>query len=427
MIFGMRKTGRRIYYGWYVLAALSGISFANGATTIGVLTVFVLPLTQEFGWSRTEIAAATSIGALFGVVAAPITGRLTDKFGARIPLALGSLLAVVAMLSLAAMQSLLWFYLAFGAVRLADQGLLQPPSPPAVAKWFWRYRSRALAVLFFSASAGGVVLPLVVQVSIDTWTWRSAYVMLAGVMLLLGFIPAVLFVRRQPEDMGLSVSQESSNASLQRREDSHEQDTEDMDAEIQWTLSEAAKNPSLWFLLASIFMMSITGSGVVLHMVPYLVQQGLTPTIAVGAVSIGFLAAGVGNLVWGFLAEKAPSRYLLVSIYVLKAISIIVLLTSASLPMAYLYAILQGFTEGGFRTLSTVLLADYYGRQSLGSIFGVSRSVQVSGFAIGPLLSGVVFDITQSYDGAFISFLIMAVIGAFLMLLARRPSKRLKL
>ncbi|MBI3325437.1 MAG: MFS transporter, partial [Nitrospinae bacterium] len=204
----MRDRDRRVYYGWFVLAAISGINFANSATSIGVLTVFIIPLTEEFGWTRTQISAVTSVGAVLGALAAPFTGRLTDRLGARIPLTLGGFFIVLAMLNLAAMQSLSWFYLAFGLARLADQGFVQAPSPPAIAKWFQRYRARAIAVLSFTSSAGGVALPLLVQLVITVWHWRMAWAMLSGVMLFVGLLPCALLVRRQPEDLGIPVDGE---------------------------------------------------------------------------------------------------------------------------------------------------------------------------------------------------------------------------
>ena len=148
----MTSPRKRFYYGWTVLGALSGINFANSATSIGVLTVFILPLTSEFGWTRTEISAATSIGAVLGAIVAPFAGRLTDRFGARLPLVVGAILIVLAMLGLASMQTLAWFYVAFSMARLADQGLVQAPSPPAVAKWFSAYRGRAMSILFLLSS-----------------------------------------------------------------------------------------------------------------------------------------------------------------------------------------------------------------------------------------------------------------------------------
>ena len=99
----MRLLGGKIYYGWLALAAISGINFANSVTSIGMLTVFVLPMSDEFGWNRTQISGATSVGAILGAVAAPVMGRVSDRIGARAILSFGGLLIVVAMVYLSLM------------------------------------------------------------------------------------------------------------------------------------------------------------------------------------------------------------------------------------------------------------------------------------------------------------------------------------
>ena len=425
----MRQRGK-VYPGWHVLTAVSSINFANGATTIGVLTVFILPFADEFGWTRTEIAGATSVGALLGAATALLIGRLTDSIGARIPLVVGGLMVVVAMANLAAMQTLVWFYVAFSLARLADQGFIQPSSAPAIAKWFLRLRGRALAILFFVTSVGGVILPLVAQLTIDAIHWRAAWLILAVVMIIFGVLPTVLLVRRQPEDIGLAVDGAPPSTSRgfvkQTRRPSGDQPSSPervMSDEEHWTLKEAIRQPALALILLSAFVVGVSSSGVGLHLVPFLVQQGLTATAAVGAVSVGFLASGISNLLWGLVADRYSTRYLLALNYAIRAGTILLLLKTDNLAMAYLYAVLQGFSEGGIRTLGTLILADYYGRRRIGTIFGLSRAVQVTGFAIGPLIAALAFDLTLSYSGAFTSFIVLVLVGAVLIAVARPPSR----
>ena len=418
----MRQRGK-VYPGWHVLTGVSGINFANGATTIGVLTVFVLPFADEFGWTRTQIAGATSIGALLGAATAIFTGRLTDSIGARIPLAIGGLMVIVAMVNLAAMQTLIWFYLAFGLARLADQGFIQPSSPPAISKWFLRLRGRALAILFFVTSVGGALLPLVAQLTLDAIGWRVAWLILAGVMMIIGVLPTLFLVRRQPEDLGLNIDGASTLPTAVVRDRGPDTATA-ADDEDHWTLREAIRHPSLVLILLSTFSVGIASSGVTLHLVPYFVQKGLTPTIAVGAVSIGFLASGFSNLLWGLFADRLSTRYMLALNYALRLLSLVLLLKTDTLALAYLYAVLMGFSEGGIRTLGTLIFADYYGRRRIGSIFGLSRAIQVSGFALGPLIAALVFDLTSSYTGAFTSFIFVMMFGTAFIVAAKPPRKR---
>ena len=407
------------YYGWWVLSAVSGINFANAATSIGVLTVFLIPMTEEFGWSRTQISAATSLGAALGAVAAPFAGRLSDRLGARVLLSAAGVLIVVATLYLSVLGTLVGFYAAFGLARLADQGLVQSVSPPAVAKWFLRHRGRALAILFLATSAGGVVLPPLAQLVISVYSWRVAWAVLAAVMLFVGLIPTALLVRRQPEDMGLRIDGATAGSPLGGGHDGP-----DTIGETGWRMAQALATPAIWLLLASAFLVGVASTGIALHIVPYLVEQGLTAEVAVGAVSLSFLAGAIGNLCWGLLAERVPSRYLLTVIYGVRALSIVLLLTVDSAAHAYGYAILHGFTEAGAAIVGAIILADYFGRRHLGSIYGLSRGVRVAGFALGPLVSGAVYDVDQSYGVAFLAFIFVTVLAALLAAAASRPFVR---
>ena len=293
----MRLLGGKIYYGWLALAAISGINFANSVTSIGMLTVFVLPMSDEFGWNRTQISGATSVGAILGAVAAPVMGSVSDRIGARAILSIGGLMIVVAMVYLSLMHTLLGFYFAFGMARLSDQGFVQSVSPPAVANWFLKYRGRAMAGLFFATSTGGIILPLLAQTVIQGWGWREAWGVMAVVMAVVGVTPVALIVRRQPEAIGLQIdgrkTAEASAATMKTR----------VTYEQLWTVSEALRTPTYWLILAAVFTTGIGSTGIGLHMVPYLVQQGIGSTAAVGSVSFSFLASAVGNLWWGTLSE----------------------------------------------------------------------------------------------------------------------------
>ena len=148
----------RFYYGWLVAGAASGIQFANAATAIGVLTVFVLPMSEEFGWNRVEVAGAISLGSVLGAAVAPFSGRLVDRFGARMILVVGGLVVALGCLYLSMAQALAGFYVAFTAARIADQGLIQIGASVSVGKWFLRRRGRAMGLAFFGSSAGMIVM-----------------------------------------------------------------------------------------------------------------------------------------------------------------------------------------------------------------------------------------------------------------------------
>ena len=414
----MNNPPRRFYYGWLVAGAASGIQFANAATAIGILTVFVIPMSEEFGWNRVEVAGATSLGSVLGAALAPFSGRLVDRFGARAILVGGGLIVALGCLYLSTVQALAGFYVAFTAVRIADQGLIQIGASVSVGKWFLRHRGRAVGLVFFGGSVGVIAMAPMTQFVIANWDWRTAWVTLAAVMLCVGVIPAALFIRRQPEDMGLVIDGADSHTRAARRPGASRD-------ERQTPLGEVIRTPAFWVIIVSLFLASSAISGVGLHLVPHLTQQGLSPTAAVAAVSVMSIAGAVAALVSGILAERISVKLLLMLAYLLGAASMWTLIHADTLTETYLFAVMQGFLGTSVNTLAPIMWANYYGRRTLGGIFGMSRAAQVFGFAIGPLVSAIVFDNTGSYRGAFIALALVAILASLLLWTARRPVREL--
>ena len=246
-----------------------------------------------------------------------------------------------------------------------------------------------------------------VQLVISAWDWRAAWVMLAAVMLVVGALPALLLVRRQPEDLGLRVDGDGISSLIAGSEASG------LNQDV--SLSTVLRTPSFWLILASLFLAATATSGIGLHLVPHLTQQGLSAGAAVGAISVMSISGALAALACGLLAERAPPKMLLVMGYLLAAVSMWVLMRADGLPETYLFAVLQGIVGAGINTLAPIMWADYYGRGSLGSIFGVSRAAQVVGFGVGPLASAVVYDRTDSYHGAFLALAAVALVIAALL------------
>ena len=269
---------------------------------------------------------------------------------------------------------------------LADQGFVQASSPPAIAKWFRRSQGKAMAILSLSSAAGGVVLPLLVDLVMRVWHWRVAWVMLGGMMCVLGLLPCVFLVQRQPEDLGLPLDGVTASPHAEPSPSPYGPTghTAPKRSTASWRLGEALHTPALWFLLVTAFAIGVSSTGIGLHLVPYLQQQGIPQTAAVQTVSLGFLASGVSNLVWGLSADRLPVRHLLVGTYALKTVSLAVLLGAHTVPEAYLFTVLQGIATGGLSTLTAILLAEYYGRQHLRSHLWPAQGPPGDRVCLGP-------------------------------------------
>lgn len=411
------RRSRPLYYGWIVTAATGSIGFANAATAISILTIFVVPISEEFGWGRAEIAGATTLGAILGASLAPFVGRLVDRFGSRIILVVGGTIIGLACIYLSVMQTLIGFYLAFTTARVADQGGVKIGTSVTTGKWFQRYRGRATGLVFFVETIGVITLAPLTHLVISQWGWRPAWLTLAGLMFLLGVLPCALWVRRQPEDMGLEVDGGRGPENAGRGGPSSSSGA--VPHESSFTLKEAARTWGYWMAVTSLFIGSIATSGVGLHLVPYLTEQGISAAAAVTAISVMATSGAAGALLAGAAGDRLSPRWVIVALNLVGAAALGLLVGTDTLPETYAFVVLLGLASTGINTLAPIMWARYYGRQSLGSIQGVGRAAQVMGFAIGPLASGIAHDATGSYRAAFIVMTGLALLAAALMAASR--------
>ena len=415
----MRLWPKSLYYGWVVAGASGSIGFANAASAISILTIFVVPMSEEFGWGRTEIAGATTLGAILGAALAPFIGRLVDRFGSRLTLVIGGGVIALGCVYLSLMQTLTGFYVAFTISRIADQGGVKIGTSVAAGKWFQRYRGRATGLVFLLETVGVIVLAPLTQLVIGQWGWRSAWLMLAAVMLALGVIPCALWVRRQPEDMGLAVDggRVSDSGGVAPGPG-------DADADQSLTLRDAARTRVFWVALVSLFLGSNAMAGPGLHLVPYLTERGLSATAAVGAISVMATAGAAGAIGSGIAADRVSPRWLMVGLYLLGTAALVLLVRTDTLVETYAVVILMGLIGTGVNTLAPLMWAANYGRGSLGAIHGVGRASQVLGFAFGPLVAGIAYDRTDTYREVFLIMAAVALVAAVLMAAARTWGRR---
>ena len=191
------------FYGWVILgcACCAGLSRQGGA--VATLSVFVEPMTTEFGWSRTAISGAVSLGGLLAAIAAPSLGRLLDREGARLVLCVAILTTGLANLALSLTGSLWMFYVLFCVARMNFAGPFDLGIYGAVNSWFITRRSLANAIASVGQMTGLVVLPMIASLAMLTGGWREGWLAIGTTVLMVGFVPAFLLMVRSPEDAGL--------------------------------------------------------------------------------------------------------------------------------------------------------------------------------------------------------------------------------
>ncbi len=411
------------FYGWVIVgvAALANISRVSSA--VEVLSLFVPHFVDEFHWNRTLISSAVSFGGLAGAAIAPLAGRLVDRYGPRVIIAVGGVLVGIGCLSIALLQGAVMFILGFGLMRLAGQGIVMMATPVATANWFVRNRGKAMAVMFTCSYVGIIIAPPAIQGIINLGGWRSAWVALAALAFAGGVIPPLLFLIRRPEDVGMLPDGGRRAAPGSAEKATVQSSTAVGTSAVEWTARQALRTPAVWLVMGATLFSSIMVSGVGLFQVPYYIERGVSPTLSAIVISTFAIGLSAGSIALGWLADRTSARGLMIAAY-LGGVGVIALLIQVhGPPMAFLFALLFGIMVGGIFTLNPLLLATYYGRLSLGSIMGVAQMAKVGGLALGPLVAGVFYDVTQSYENAFITFAALSAISAGFMVFTRPPQK----
>jgi MFS family permease len=413
------------YYGWIVLAATALTGFSSrplmAATT---LSVFMVPMTDHFGWSRGLFAGALSLGGLCAVAISPVVGKLIDRYGSGVVLAAAAAVIGACSVGLSTVSHAWAFYSLYVPGRALFAVPLELGTATAVSNWFLRRRPLALAILSVTQGTGLAAMPLVVQAIIGGWSWRVAWASLGLFTVSVTVLPSLLLIARRPEDMGLEADSRPARAVLPVGGPAGARPAAGAaPAEDDFTVGEAPRTRAFWALAAFAAAAFVVQGGVVLHQVPHFIDQGLSAPAAALTSSTFALSQVLGGLLWSIWARRVPIRFLLSLTGFSVTLGAMGTAASGSLGWGMAAATALGIGMGGVHLLLRLVWADYYGRTNLASIRGLTLPVQIAGQTIGPITSGHIFDTTGTYRWAFFGFGSFASLGALLVLAATPPRK----
>lgn len=406
-----------LFYGWIVLGCLCCAGFARQGPAVATLSIFVEPLIREFGWSRTALSGAVSLGGVLAAIAAPLIGPVLDRRGSRLVLCAAVLVNAGSLMALSLTGSLIGFYLLFCAARLSWAAPFELGLYGALNNWFVRRRAFGSSVLTLAQQVGLVAMPLIAQLAILRQGWRVGWLAIGLVTLVIGFVPTWLLIVRRPEDLGLvpdgqpAESPGKSSAAPARP----------IPAEPAYSRRQALGTGSFWLLLLYTVLVYPVQAGVSLHQAPYLIERGIDPTIAATIVSAFAVMSAVATVACGLFPRSVPIRYPLAATGAILTLGVVLMLGVETASEGYLAAGVFGFAIGAVLTLLPVAWADYFGRSHFGAIRGIALPAQVLAQATGPLLSGALHDMTGSYLLALQCFAVLSALSAAAALLARQP------
>ena len=424
-----RLAGRLpVYYGWVIFALANLPSFgARPVASVAVLSVFVIPMTEEFGWSRGLFSGAVSLGAVCGLLMSPYAGRLIDRYGSGVILA-GCSAVVGACALLLAVVSQAWsFYAIYVPGRAVFSSPLELGTTTAISNWFIRRRPMALAWFGAVQGVGLGLLPLAAAMFIDALGWRSAWVSLGVFTVATGVLPPLLLMARRPEDMGLAPDPAPEGRQEQASPDGQttpQPARPSIWRDTDYTVREAIRTPAFWILAFFSMVGFMAQAGVSLHQTAHYVDAGVSHGRAALVATAFALGQIPGGMVWSGVGRRLPVRVMLAVSAGWLAGGVFGIGFSQQLVWGIFFGFVFGAGVGGLHTLLRLAWADYYGRLHLGAIRGLTLPAQIGGQAIGPVVSGFMFDAGGGYRAPFVIFGSAVGLAALMVLAAVPPGRK---
>jgi MFS family permease len=368
---------RGIFYGWFIVG--SGIV----VTCVGVgamlsLSVFLQPMSEAMGWSRTGISTAALINWLSMGIGAFLWGALSDRFGTRAVVLSGGVLLGIGLVTASRATTLGQFQILFGVLVGLAAGSFYAPLTATTTRWFTRNRSLAVALVSAGLSLGSTTMGPLARWLITSYDWRTAMLVIGDLAWLL-IIPAALLVREPPPaaDSAATRAAAADGAGL--------------------TVAQALTSPQFAAIALAFFACCAAHSGPIFHMITHAIDHGVSAMAATTVLSVAGLASLSGRIVCGLVADRIGAKRMLLIGLAMQAVAVSLYVFPSSLGSFYALAVLFGFSYGGVMPLYAILVREYFGARIMGTIFGAVSSVSTLGMALGPWAGGWLYDTLGGY------------------------------
>jgi MFS family permease len=414
-----RVTMRPRRSAWLLLAG----SFAAFTVSAGLMhsyAVFLVAFIQAFAWTRAETSIAYSVSQLVAGASSPLVGAMVDRMGPRRLLVLGSILLVLGLIGAAHVAALWQIILLYGVVMTFGANCLGlVVFVPILSRRFVQRRGMAISVVQSANGFARAVSAPLVQVFISSFGWRETYLIQAGFMAAMAVPLAAMLRRGEPAP----PPRASAPAALPAVGAPSAPPL----PSPGWTLAEAARTPHFWLLFA-VYLFTGLGSFLVsLHQLAFAVDRGFDKLYAAEVLGMGSFLAIAGTIVTGSLSDyigRESAAILAYGVSILGVVCALFITNSHQGWLLWLFACFFGLTWGARGPAITAKTADLFPGRQLGTILGVITIGSGIGSAAGSWAAGWIFDLSGSYELAFILSIASYACGCIAFWALRRPPAR---
>ncbi|HTY76662.1 MAG TPA: MFS transporter [Candidatus Bathyarchaeia archaeon] len=372
----------KIFYGW-VIVAVGFVVTCIGMGSMLSLSVFLQPMSEAMGWSRTGISTAASLNWLCMGLGSFLWGALSDRFGTRTVVLCGGVLLGIGLMTASQAGNLGQFQILFGVIVGLASGSFFAPLTATTTRWFTEHRSLAVALVSAGIGLGSSTVAPFARWMITAYDWRTA-MLTVGELAWVVIIPAALLVRETP---AAPAGTAAAGAGAAPRE---------------FTVGEAFRTPQFFAIALTFFACCATHSGPIFHMIANVMDHGVPAMAATTVLSVAGLASLGGRVICGLIADRVGAKRTLVVGLAVQAVAVSFYLVTGNLMSFYALSLLFGFAYGGVMPLYAILVREYFGAKIMGTMFGAVGAVSTLGMALGPQVGGFLYDAFGSYFWLFV-------------------------
>lgn len=395
-LFSQQREGRGLYYGWVITFAMFLVIFLFWGTFYS-FGVFFKPLAADFGWGRAVTSGPFSLSMLVQGGMGIGAGLLADRFNPRGIIAVGGVVTAVGYMLMYRMGSLWEFYLYFGVLVAAGMSVSYVVPVAVIPRWFEARRGLALGIAMAGVGLGNMVFPPLLTQLITAHGWRTTYLLL-GVGIGVTSVAVSLLLRPSPAPKAETGARD-------------------------FSLKRAMATPAFWLLGAIWMLVAMPLQIMVVHLVNYATDVGISLKYAAGVLSIMGLASMVSRIGVGSISDRIGDKLTYYGCLVIQTVVLLGLMRAWGVVGFYAAGLLFGIGYGGGGVIYPKIVAGVFGVRSLGAIIGVLSAVWYVGAAVGAPMAGLIFDQTQSYRWAFlVSGLVMLAATVLVSVLFRLRS-----
>ena len=430
MTTALKSKRPRFFYGWHIVAVAILVNIAGTFAFSSTLSIFLKPITAELGVSRGAFSLIRTFEIGIAAIIVPLLGPWVDRHGGRGIIVIGVLMEGAGLLLSSIVQTFWQFVLVRCSLVIAGEALLGSlVINVTIAQWFVRKRGRAMGIANLGTGIAKLAIPLIAAWLFVLIGWRGTWAVFGMVAPLLVVAPALIFVRRRPEDMGLRPDGETPRQSSEALAGADQKPSKDQPRSVfrettnSWSRSEVVRVPVFWLLVVTFGIASVGIAGLNLHIFSYVTDIGYSPLIAASFMSTIALTQLGSTLIWGVLADRFDLRKISCIQFLIQGVGLVMAIANVDIRLVYLGFFLYGTGLAGSFVLREVIWANFFGRASLGTVRGLSLFFSHLFAASGAPFFGFLHDRMGSYTISFTIFSCALFTSAFLILFAKRPLK----